>query len=102
MAKKILVIEDENDSRFVLICQLRFMGYEPLEAATGEQGIERATAERPNLILMDLAMPNLTGIEIATILKKTPRLRIYPSSPTRLGNTAPGKSQRCKQEWWSI
>src|SRR5919198_237501 len=78
MAKKILVIEDENDSRFVLICQLRFMGYEPLEAATGEQGIERATAERPNLILMDLAMPNLTGIEIATILKKNPATAHIP------------------------
>ena len=38
MAKKILVIEDEQDSRFVLICQLQFIGYEPVEAAMGEQG----------------------------------------------------------------
>jgi putative two-component system response regulator len=70
MAKKILVIEDEKDSRFVLICQLRFIGYEPLEAATAEQGLERATTEQPDLILMDLAMPNLTGVEIAKILKQ--------------------------------
>ena len=70
MAKKILVIEDEEDSRFVLICQLRFIGYEPLEAATAEHGIERATTEQPNLIFMDLAMPKMTGIEIAKLLKQ--------------------------------
>ena len=78
MAKKILVIEDEQDSRFVLICQLRFIGYEPVEATTGEQGLERATTEQPDLVLMDLAMPNLTGIEIAKILKQNPATAHIP------------------------
>ncbi len=54
MAKKILVVEDEKDSRFVLVCQLRFIGYEVVEAETAAQSLERALAEKPDLIMMDL------------------------------------------------
>jgi CheY-like chemotaxis protein len=78
MPKKILVIEDEEDSRFILICQLRFMGYKPVEAATAEEGLEKATTEQPNLIFMDLAMPRMTGVEIAKLLKQNPATAQIP------------------------
>jgi CheY-like chemotaxis protein len=54
------------------------MGYEPLEAATAGEGLERAITAQPNLIFMDLAMPNMTGIDIAKILKQNPATAHIP------------------------
>jgi CheY-like chemotaxis protein len=69
MAKKILVVEDDQDSRFILSAQVRLIGYEPIEAANATEAIEKAVAEQPGLILMDLAMPGITGIDAARTLK---------------------------------
>jgi len=78
VAKKILVVEDEKDSRFVLVCQLRFIGYEVVEAETAAQSLERALAEKPDLIMMDLAMPGVTGIDAARMLKENPATAHIP------------------------
>jgi CheY-like chemotaxis protein len=78
VAKKILVVEDEKDSRFVLVCQLRFIGYETVEAETAAQALERALAENPDLIMMDLAMPGVTGIDAARMLKENPATAHIP------------------------
>jgi CheY-like chemotaxis protein len=78
MAKKILVVEDDKDSRFILSAQVRLIGYEPIEAATAADAIEKALAENPGLILMDLAMPRMTGIDAARTLKKNPTTAHIP------------------------
>ena len=78
MSKKILVVEDEKESRFLLICQLRFIGYEPIEAETAVQALERAATQQPDLILMDLAMSGITGIEAARMLKDNPATAHIP------------------------
>ncbi len=70
MPKKILVVEDDKDSRFILAAQVRLIGHEPLEAANATEAIEKAVAEQPGLILMDLAMPGITGIDAAKTLKQ--------------------------------
>jgi CheY-like chemotaxis protein len=72
MAKKILVVEDDRDSRFIISAQVRLIGYEPIEAASATDAIEKAVAEPPGLILMDLAMPGMTGIDAAKTLKENP------------------------------
>jgi CheY-like chemotaxis protein len=73
MAKKILVVEDVEDSRAILIIILqRFCGYETIEASTGTEAIQRTLAERPDLIVMDLGLPDITGVDVARALKENP------------------------------
>jgi two-component system cell cycle response regulator DivK len=70
MAKTILIVEDIEDSRFILATTLRSIGYETIEAETGTEGVEKAVAEKPHLILMDLGLPVMSGIDAAKALKK--------------------------------
>ena len=70
---KILVVEDHQDSREILVFQLEQMSFkEIVEAASGEQGIERALGELPDVIIMDLGLPGINGIEAARRIKENP------------------------------
>ena len=66
---KILYVEDNEDNVYMLTRRLERSGFEVVVAADGEQGIERARAERPDLILMDLSLPVLDGWEATRRLK---------------------------------
>jgi CheY-like chemotaxis protein len=71
MAKKILIVEDHNDLRW-LLADILCLGYETIEAETAEQALEKATSEHPDLILMDIALPEMNGIDAARALKENP------------------------------
>ena len=58
----LLVVEDFEDSRFMLRRLLEIAGYSVLEASDGEQAVELAVQKRPALILMDLSLPKLDGL----------------------------------------
>jgi CheY-like chemotaxis protein len=64
-AKKILVVEDFEDSRAVLRQLLEIEGYQILEASDGQQAVETALREAPHLILMDVSLPTLDGFQAA-------------------------------------
>lgn len=66
---KILVVEDHPDSREILTTQLAGFGYRVIEAASGEEGIEKAEIHLPDLIIMDLGLPGIKGIEATRRLK---------------------------------
>jgi len=68
--KKILIVEDHKDSRDVLVALLQFSGYQITEAGNGLQALEKARSEKPDLIVMDLQLPGMMGIEAAKILKE--------------------------------
>jgi CheY-like chemotaxis protein len=71
---RILVIED-NDANIVLIDYLLTAhGYIPLLATSGEEGLEIAVLQRPDLILLHIRMPGLDGYEVATAIRKIPGL----------------------------
>lgn len=76
--KKILLVEDNSDIRKVLGLRLEQLGYDTVEAATGNEALEQARARTPNLIIMDLAMPNGTGDEAIVSLKADPLTRHIP------------------------
>ena len=78
MPGKILIVEDHPDSREILAIQLRLMSYEVIEAADGQEGIEKAQAENPNLIIMDLGLPGINGIEATVGLKQNPKTSHIP------------------------
>ena len=76
--KKILVVEDEPDMTMVITHFLQHAGYEVLTAANGEEGIEKAASEKPDLILSDTQMPVMNGWEMLEELRKQPRSRHIP------------------------
>ena len=79
MTKRILVVEDRDDSRTILVTILqRFCGYETIEAANGKEAIEKAVAEKPDLILMDLDLPEISGIDAARAVKENPETTHIP------------------------
>ena len=66
--KKILVIDDLPENVFMLQDRLEHEGYEVITAYDGKSGIEKVRSERPDLILLDVMMPDITGIEVCKIL----------------------------------
>ncbi len=61
--KRVLVVED-NENNMKLICLvLKKHGYEPIQAFTGEEGVDKAIEERPDIILMDIQLPDVSGLE---------------------------------------
>ena len=79
MAKgKILVVDDEIYIVHILDFSLGMEGYEVVTALDGEQGLEKARTERPDLIVLDIMMPKLDGYETCKILKGDPATRDIP------------------------
>jgi two-component system, cell cycle response regulator DivK len=75
--KKILVVEDVDFNRDLLV-QLLEGDYEVIEAVNGQEGVELAERERPDLILMDLSLPVMDGWEATRQLKANDNLRSIP------------------------
>ena len=73
-----LLVEDNEDNRIIYATALRYAGYEVLEAITGTEGVQRARTQRPDLILMDISVPELDGWEATAILKADPATRHIP------------------------
>jgi two-component system, cell cycle response regulator DivK len=78
MKKRILVIEDQEDNRQIVRDLVTASGYELIEATTGEEGIEAAARERPDLILMDIQLPGIDGYEVTRRIKANPQLSKIP------------------------
>jgi two-component system cell cycle response regulator DivK len=78
MSKRILVIEDQEDNRQIVRDLVTANGYELIEATTGEEGLEVAARERPDLILMDIQLPGIDGYEVTRRIKADPKLRQIP------------------------
>ena len=76
--RTILVVEDFADSRRLLSSLLRAKGYKVVEAADGGEGVLQAKRVRPDLILMDLAMPRLDGVEATRQLRQWQTLARVP------------------------
>ncbi|HEY6874349.1 MAG TPA: response regulator [Geobacteraceae bacterium] len=72
MPGKILIVEDSDQNRLLLQDVLAYHGYEVLTAADGAEGVRMAREHRPDLILMDIHMPVMNGIEAARILRGDP------------------------------
>ena len=76
--KKVLVIDDSPTERYILADLLSRGGYEVITAENGEEGIEKARSERPDLILMDVVMPGLNGYQATRTLTRDETTKDIP------------------------
>ena len=76
--KKILFIEDEIDQIMMLETRMLAAGYAFISAVDGEEGLQKACEERPDLILLDIVMPKMNGYEVCYSLKKNPDTKDIP------------------------
>ena len=78
MSKRILIVEDQEDLRGVLRDLLSGSGYAVVEAQDGQDGVDKAKSERPDLILMDIQLPLIDGYEATRQIKADPTLAKTP------------------------
>ena len=101
MPGKILIVDDIATNRVILRVKLAAARYSVLEAECGETALDIARSERPSLILMDVSMPRMSGLEVCRLLKQsddTARIPVvlfsaYPSASTKLKALAAGAEE---------
>jgi two-component system, cell cycle response regulator DivK len=78
MSLKAAVIEDNENNRYLLTLLLEHAGFEVVVALDGKSGIDMARREAPDVILLDIQMPDMDGYEVAAVIKSDPVLSRIP------------------------
>lgn len=78
MTKKILIIDDYPDNVFLLQDRLEREGFEVIKAYQGEMGIKKAIEEKPDLILLDVLMPDVSGFDVCQTLTSKEETKLIP------------------------
>lgn len=77
-SKRVLLVEDNLDNRTIYSTILRHEGFEVLTAVSGEEALEKAAGEAPDVILLDISIPGVDGWTVATRLKNGEETREIP------------------------
>ncbi|HBA40315.1 MAG: hypothetical protein A2W73_07170 [Deltaproteobacteria bacterium RIFCSPLOWO2_12_55_13] len=94
MKRKILLVEDHPANVEMLTMGLEFLGYAVTVAGDGNEAVEMAASQLPDLIVMDILLPNVNGLEAASRIRNNPKTRVIPI----LAATAlamPGDMEKC-------
>lgn len=95
MAKRVLIIEDEATQVLLLKSRLQEHGFEVSTAMSGEEGLEKAVAERPDLVLLDIILPRMSGVEVSQRLEELPETKEIPVILVTASRTK-DLEERCK------
>ncbi|MFH1836514.1 MAG: response regulator [Candidatus Omnitrophota bacterium] len=76
--EKILIIDDEPNIIMMIRSRLKSVNYEVISALNGEEGLRKAREEKPDLILLDVTMPGISGFEVLAKLKLNPETKSIP------------------------
>ena len=74
----ILLVEDDEDTRYLMRLEIERRGYRVIEADDGEKAVALAQEEHPDIILMDLSLPTMDGLEATKQIREIDRLRSVP------------------------
>ncbi len=78
MGKKILLVDDDPDMLVIFETLFKSSGYDIIKAQSGKEAIEIAAKEQPNLIVLDIRMPQMDGVETTDLLKESDKTRNIP------------------------
>ena len=78
MQKRVLVVEDEKDFQSLIISTLKNGGYQVTLAGNGEQGLNSFESVRPDLVILDIQLPDIDGTEVCRRIKSDPKARTVP------------------------
>ena len=78
MNPKILIIEDDKFLRDLIVQKLQREGYVVVEATDGEEGVKKAQGEQPDILLLDLILPEIDGFMVLEQIKKNPKTKDIP------------------------
>lgn len=76
--KRILIVDDEKDVCELISDMLKRDGYETLTAFAGEEGLQKATGEQPDLVLLDIILPDIDGFEVLRRLRNSAETQKVP------------------------
>ncbi len=69
---RVLIVEDNEKNRYLISFILKGEGFDLIEAITGEEGVEKAATEHPDLVLMDIQLPGIDGYETTRRIRASP------------------------------
>ncbi len=90
---KILVVDDDELIRNLLRALLESQGHDVIEAANGDMGVAISRAERPDLIILDMNMPAMTGWEVMPLLRTHPNTKNIPIVALTADTTSNGQDE---------
>jgi len=96
MKRKILLVEDNPATIDVIQKELEFLGYESIVAEDGKEGVDKATSILPDLIIMDISLPKMDGLEASTAIRKNPKTQAIPILAAT-ARALPGDKEKCLQ-----
>ncbi|MBI4488626.1 MAG: response regulator [Deltaproteobacteria bacterium] len=96
MKKKILLVEDNPATVDVIQKELDFLGYDCVVAKDGKEAVEKADSYLPDLIIMDISLPKMDGLEASSLIRKNPKSRSIPILAAT-ARALPGDKEKCLQ-----
>jgi CheY-like chemotaxis protein len=95
--KRILLVEDHIDTSDVMEKELAVLGYESKVAKNGLEAVQMAASENPDLIIMDIMLPKMNGIEATLQIRSNPKTRSIPILAAT-AKAMPGDREKCLNE----
>jgi CheY-like chemotaxis protein len=94
MKKRVLLVEDNPATVDVIQKELELLGYDSVVAKDGKEAVEMAGSEDPDIIVMDISLPKVDGIEATTMIRNNPKTRSIPILAAT-ARALPGDREKC-------
>ena len=94
--KRILLVEDNPATVDVVQKELEFLGYDAITADSGDKAVEMAATHLPDLIIMDISLPGMDGLQATALIKKNPKTQSIPVLAAT-ARALPGDREKCMQ-----